>query len=117
MSDRPIGTGHSASHRLGISSWGPPGWDLLRVGSTSRRWFLRAGLSGLAGLSAPSLLRLEAEAAGASASARAPRSVILFWLSGGPSHVGMWAPMPDAPSELPAPVGTIASRPPGYPTG
>ena len=33
----------------------PPASDLIRVGS--RRWFLQAGIAGLAGLSLPGLLR------------------------------------------------------------
>jgi hypothetical protein len=113
MSERPILCGHGSSHRLGVSAWGPRGWDVLRVGSSSRRWFLRAGLSGIAGLSAPALLRLRAEASSASTRAAGPRSVILFWLSGGPSHLDMWDPKPDAPGEVRGPFGTIATRLPG----
>jgi len=87
------------------------------VGSTSRRWFLQAGLNGLAGLSMAQIIQLQAEAA---SSADAPpsritdrQSVILFWLSGGPSHLDMWDPKPDAPREVRGPFGTIATRVPG----
>ena len=103
---------HADSHRRGLSAWGPSGWDLLRVGSTSRRWFLRAGLSGFGGLSAAELLRRGAEAAPGAASGP-PKSVILFWLSGGPSHIDMWDPKPDAPSEIRGPFGTIPTSVPG----
>ena len=41
MSEQPMSLGHGMSHRGGVSSWGPPGWDVLRVGSPSRRWFLQ----------------------------------------------------------------------------
>ena len=82
-------------HEAGLRGWEPPAGDLIAVGRPSRRWFLRAGMSGVAGLSAAQLLRLRAEAA--APAARAPKSVILFWLSGGPSHLDMWDPKPDAP--------------------
>src|SRR5207302_3390789 len=89
-------TGHDAQHAIATRrvSLQPPASDLIRVGS--RRWFLQTGLAGVAGLSLPGLLRSQARAAD---SAAAPRktSVILFWLSGGPSHLDMWDPKPDAP--------------------
>jgi hypothetical protein len=112
MSERPNDLPHSISHRLGAHGWQPPARDLLQVGSPTRRWFLRAGLSGLAGLSAAQLFRLQAEAAAPRAAAGS-RSVILFWLSGGPSHIDMWDPKPDAPQEIRGPFGSIATRVPG----
>jgi hypothetical protein len=39
--------------------------------------------------------------------------VILIWLSGGPSHLDMWDPKPDAPSEIRGPFGSIATKLPG----
>jgi hypothetical protein len=113
MIEQPIGRGHEMSHRGGVSSWGPPGWDVLRVGSTSRRWFLRAGMAGVAGLSAPALLRLQAEAAGPANRLGVRKSVIVFWLSGGPSHIDLWDPKPDAPTEVRGPFGTIGTSVPG----
>ena len=41
------------------------------------------------------------------------KSVILFWLSGGPSHLDMWDPKPEAPSEIRGPYRTIATKIPG----
>ncbi len=106
---------HDAEHAgcsLG-SPLRPRARDFIRVGS--RRWFLQTGLAGLAGLSLPELLRSRAEAAGAASDQgdHGRKSVILFWLSGGPSHIDMWDPKPDAPSEIRGPFGTIATNLPG----
>src|SRR5256885_380261 len=87
----------------------PPASDLIRVGS--RRWFLQAGLAGLAGLSFPGLLRCRAHGAARGAASR--KAVILIWLSGGPSHLDTWDPKPDAPLEVRGPFRSIATRVPG----
>lgn len=91
----------------------PVASDLIRV--SSRRWFLQTGLAGMAGLTLPDLLRIRAEASptGASKRSAADKSVILFWLSGGPSHLDTWDPKPDAPVETRGPFDTIATRIPG----
>ncbi|HND55766.1 MAG TPA: DUF1501 domain-containing protein, partial [Pirellulaceae bacterium] len=97
----------------------PQASDLIRVGS--RRWFLQTGVAGVAGLTASSLLRHQAsgaegvagQGAAGQGSGRAPKSVILFWLSGGPSHIDMWDPKPDAPQEIRGPFGTIPTKVPG----
>jgi len=86
----------------------PPGSDLLRVGA--RRWFLQTGLAGFAGLTLADTLRLQAASAG---DHRDPRAVILFWLSGGPSHLDTWDPKPDAPAEIRGPYRSIPTRVPG----
>ncbi len=83
-----------------------------QAGRGSRRWFLQLWLGGLAGLSLVELLRHQALATGQGNSPR-KTSVILFWLSGGPSHLDMWDPKPDAPSEIRGPFGTIPTRVPG----
>jgi hypothetical protein len=80
--------------------------DLVRVGS--RRWFLQTSLGGLA---LPALLRSPASAAPPARSRKT--SVILFWLSGGPSHLDTWDPKPDAPSEVRGPFASIATSVPG----
>ena len=84
-----------------------PSNDLIRVGS--RRWFLQMGVGGLAGLSVPQLLQLQAQAGQTSRK----KSVILFWLSGGPSQLEMWDPKPDAPKEVRGPFNTITTKLPG----
>lgn len=101
---------HAMLHgATGLGAFTPARSDLLRVGS--RRWFLQTGLAGCAGLSAASLA---AAAARASESGGAPaKSVILFWLSGGPSHVDMWDPKPDAPSNIRGPYESIETAVPG----
>lgn len=92
-------------------AFSPARGDLLRVGST-RRGFLQTGLMGLAGVSMPSLLQQQALAAAAGQATR-KSNVILFWLSGGPSHIDMWDPKPEASSEVRGPFGHIASKVPG----
>ena len=87
----------------------PASSDLIQIGS--RRWFLQTGLAGISGLSLPDILRCRATAATQNSSNR--RSVILFWLSGGPSHLDTWDPKPDAPVETRGPFGTIPTTIPG----
>lgn len=94
-----------------LRGFSPAAGDVLRVGST-RRGFLQAGLAGLAGLSVPALLRRQAAAAAAGA-AKSKTNVILFWLSGGPSHLDMWDPKPEAPREIRGPFGSIPTKLPG----
>lgn len=77
----------------------------------TRRSFLQAGVLGLGGLALPDLLRLRSE--GAEAGAGMGRSVILFWLSGGPGHMETWDPKPDAPGGFRGPFGAIATSVPG----
>jgi hypothetical protein len=74
-----------------------------------RRGFLRAGLLGAAGLTLADLLRADAQAGTASR----PNTVILLWMRGGPSHIDMWDPKPDAPAEVRGEFGTIPSNVPG----
>lgn len=87
--------------------FGPALTDLIRVGS--RRWFLQTGLAGVGGLSLPAIMQARA----AEASTQPKKSVILFWLSGGPSHIDMWDPKPDAPKEIRGPFDTISTSVPG----
>ncbi len=94
-----------------ISAFSPARGDALRVGS-SRRGFLQTGLAGLAGLSLPALLQQNALAA-AAGQAKRKTNVILFWLSGGPSHIDMWDPKPEAPIEIRGPFGHIPTKLPG----
>ncbi|MBX9678749.1 MAG: DUF1501 domain-containing protein [Gemmataceae bacterium] len=86
--------------------------ELQRTALPSRRSFLKAGVLGAAGLSLSDLLRTEARGAGAGRPTRNP-SVIILWMRGGPSHIDMWDPKPDAPEEYRGEFGVIRSRVPG----
>ena len=104
---------HASEHQnfsQPLSGLAPSPRDLIRVGS--RRWFLQTGLAGFGGLTLPQLLQArEAQSGGKPASNR--KSVILFWLSGGPSQLDMWDPKPDAPSEVRGPFSPISTSLPG----
>ena len=79
--------------------------------SLSRRSFLVASAHGLAGLSATPL---RGQSPTATADVRRPaRSTILFFLSGGASHIDMWDMKPDAPAEYRGPFQPIATSAPG----
>jgi hypothetical protein len=93
------------------------GQPLIRVGS--RRWFLEVGAAGLGGALFPGLMQaqtlpglMQAQANSISPTAD-KKSVILLWLSGGPSHIDMWDPKPHAPQEIRGPYGTIPTKIPG----
>jgi hypothetical protein len=77
----------------------------------TRRELLRIGGLGLAGLGLADLLRRES--LGAASSTRA-RSVILIQHYGGPSHIDLWDPKPDAPAEIRGQFQTIPTSLPGY---
>src|SRR5437870_8684375 len=70
----------------------------------SRREFIRVGAAGLMGLSMPQYFALKAMAEtsgfeGAKGFGKAKR-VILCFLQGGPSHIDIWDPKPDSPSNI-----------------
>jgi hypothetical protein len=79
----------------------------------TRRELLCAGALGLGGLTLPSLLRLEQAAASPSVPPARARSVILLFLSGGPSHLDMWDLKPDAPEEIRGTFRPTATNVPG----
>jgi hypothetical protein len=79
-----------------------------------RRSFVKAGLLGSMGLSLSQLLRSEAQAVpAATKSAGRPNSVIILWMRGGPSHIDMWDPKPDATVEVRGEFGTMPTNVPG----
>ena len=77
-----------------------------------RRGFLKVGVLGGAGLSLGDLLRFNAQAAAASSPAR-EKSVIILWMRGGPSHIDMWDPKPEAPVEYRGEFGVGSTKVPG----
>ena len=67
----------------------------------NRRTAIRLGGIGLGGLTLPNLLRLERQAqAGPDQPKARAKSVIILFLSGGPSHHDMWDLKPEAPEEI-----------------
>src|SRR3989454_9147391 len=72
----------------------------------SRREFLRVGGAGMLGISLADILRLQANAETVAADGKkkngwgSAKSVIFIFLQGGPSHLDIWDPKPDAPSEI-----------------
>jgi hypothetical protein len=79
----------------------------------SRRNLLKASLAGIAGLSLPALLRSRAQAAEAGQTVKDRKSVILLWMTGGPSHIDTWDVKPDRPLENRGPFSAIATKLPG----
>src|SRR5438874_5735667 len=68
----------------------------------TRREVLRVGALGFGGLTLPGLLRLREARAVENRSPRSPkaRSVIILFLSGGPSQLDMWDMKPEAPEAV-----------------
>jgi hypothetical protein len=79
----------------------------------SRRNMLKASLAGIAGLSLPGLLRHQAQATAMGQTAHRGKSVILLWMTGGPSHIDTWDVKPDRPLQNRGPFGTVATKLPG----
>lgn len=85
--------------------------DFHRSLRLSRRGFVTAGTLGAAGLSLPNLIRAESK------TGSRVNTVILLWMRGGPSHIDMWDPKPDAPVEYRGEFGTIGTNVPGIRLG
>src|SRR6266581_2010739 len=72
----------------------------------SRREFLRVGGVGILGFSLADVLQLQAQAAAAPDALKQKagwgkaKSVLFVFLQGGPSHIDIWDPKPDAPSNI-----------------
>ena len=92
----------------------------LDLGSTkkycdglNRRSFLTLGVSGMASLGLPQLLRAREQSARPGGSTR-NTAVILLWLDGGPGHMDMYDMKPDAPEEYRGIWRPIRTRVPGF---
>jgi hypothetical protein len=83
------------------------------IQSIDRRSFVKAGILGSAGLSLSQLLQAEARGD----AGKRPNSVIILWMRGGPSHIDMWDPKPDAPVEFRGEFGTVPTKVPGVHLG
>jgi uncharacterized protein (DUF1501 family) len=85
----------------------------------SRREFLRVGGAGLFGISLGDILRLQAASASEPDASKSKnglgqaKSVILIFLQGGPSHIDIWDPKPDAPSNIRGEFKPIKTNVPG----
>ena len=73
---------------------------------------MKLGMAGLAGLTLPELIRQRAQAT-TGQGATAQRSVILLWMTGGPSHIDMWDMKPDRPLSNRGPFMPIRTAIPG----
>jgi hypothetical protein len=78
-----------------------------------RRSFLKAGLLGTAGLGLSELLHAEAQSPSTAHKSGREPSVIILWMRGGPSHIDMWDPKPDAPVEYRGEFGVKPTSVPG----
>lgn len=85
-------------------------------GPMSRRAFVRAGALALGGLSLPGLLRARADAAAEGRTVK-DTSVVLLFLTGGPSHIETFDPKMTAPVEYRSVTGEVATRLPGVTFG
>ena len=81
------------------------------TGRVSRRELIRAGGLSACGVSLADLLRHEAAAA--PENRPRPKSVILLWLWGGPSHVDSFDMKPNAPVEYRGPYAPVSTTVPG----
>src|SRR3954466_2637717 len=89
----------------------------------SRRDILRVGGAGMLGMSLSSLLKLQSVQAAGTSLAGAPagggpgwgkaKSVIMVYLQGGPSHLDLWDPKPDAPENIRSTFKNIGTKLPG----
>src|SRR6266850_5397202 len=85
----------------------------------SRREFLRVGGAGILGISLADILQLQAAAPDAPDAAKQKagwgkaKSVLFVFLQGGPSHIDIWDPKPDAPSNIRGEFKPIKSNVPG----
>ncbi len=92
-----------------------------KCNGVSRRNFIQVGSLALGGWSLADLLRHDARAAtsesrdGYSSQSRPAtnKSVILYWLDGGPTHFETYDPKPLAPAEYRGPLGAIKTNVPG----
>ncbi len=78
-----------------------------------RRGMLKVSMAGLAGLSLPGLLAERARAASEGRQMSDRRSVILLWMTGGPSHIDTWDPKPERPFNNRGPFTPIQTAQPG----
>ena len=94
-----------------------PGLPGATCDGISRRELLRVGGAGMMGISLANILNLEALAQPAPGSGGPgfgkAKSAILVFLQGGPSHIDIWDPKPDAPDNIRGDFSPIKTSVPG----
>ena len=85
--------------------------EARQLQALGRRGFLRLGALGATGLGLSQLLQAQVQAD--TQSTHRAKSVIILWMRGGPSHIDMWDPKPDAPPEYRGEFGTMSTSVPG----
>jgi uncharacterized protein (DUF1501 family) len=95
-----------------------PGQPGATCDGISRRELLRVGGAGLLGLSLSNLLALEARGQSAPQGKKragfgSAKNFIFIFLQGGPSHLDIWDPKPDAPDNIRGQFKPIPTRIPG----
>ncbi|MCA9054941.1 MAG: DUF1501 domain-containing protein [Planctomycetaceae bacterium] len=101
-------SGHHAQHAF--SAWRPLDREGLTV--VSRRNLLKVGFAGVAGLSLPTLLKAREQAV-RDGRPMSRKSVILLWMTGGPSHIDTWDMKPQRPLVNRGPFAPIETAIPG----
>jgi uncharacterized protein (DUF1501 family) len=98
----------------------PRSQDNATCDGMTRRELLRIGGSAMLGLSLADVFALQANASepggafqGSGAGWNRARSVIMIYLQGGPSHLDLWDPKPDAPERVRSIFAPINTRLPG----
>jgi uncharacterized protein (DUF1501 family) len=82
----------------------------------TRRELLQVGSIGMLGLTLPNVLALQEAQAGTRGSGGAfgkAKSVIFIFLQGGPSHIDIWDPKPEAPENIRGRYAPIKTKVPG----
>src|SRR3954470_14008657 len=95
-----------------------PGQPGATCDGVSRRELLRVGGAGLLGLSLSNILALEARGQAApkgkkNAGFGTAKNFIFIFLQGGPSHIDIWDPKPDAPDNIRGQFKPIPTKIPG----
>src|SRR5579872_193922 len=102
---------------LGATMLSIPGKSGSTCDGFSRREFLRVGGVGILGMSLADILQLQAAEPADAPKQKAgwgkAKSLLFVFLQGGPSHIDIWDPKPDAPDNIRGEFKPIKSNVPG----